>query len=199
MPAEQTSPGLRERKKLETRRTIRSVALRLFEQEGFDAVGVERIAHEANVSRATLFNYFASKQSIVFDTDPFVMDRWQAILVGQRTDGTLWATLETALVVYLETFGDLLVTVHRLKLASPTLMASSRDVTDQFWADLTAWAKRHRPTDDPCTQAFTLAAARGVFFTAFELWDADEGIEACIAVMRRGFAEAGAGFARAAS
>lgn len=187
--------GLRERKKIETRRTIRSTALELFEREGFDAVSVERIAREADVSRGTLFNYFPSKESIVFDFDPEAASRWQAILDGQAAGRPLWDTLEAALVGYAEEFADFIVAVHGLKLGSPTLMASSRDVLDDFWAGLADWAERHGPTDDARTRAFTLATARAVFSTAFELWDADRGITHCIALIRQGFAEAGAGFA----
>jgi AcrR family transcriptional regulator len=54
--------GLRERKKMETRRVIAETARALFEQRGFDAVTVAEVADAANVSVKTLFTYFQSKE-----------------------------------------------------------------------------------------------------------------------------------------
>ena len=61
--------GLRDRKKLATRRKLGEVAFRLFTERGFDAVGVREIADAADVSVTTLFKYFPSKESLVFDED----------------------------------------------------------------------------------------------------------------------------------
>lgn len=61
--------GLRDRKKLATRQKLGEVAFRLFAERGFDAVSVREIAEAADVSVTTLFNYFPSKESLVFDED----------------------------------------------------------------------------------------------------------------------------------
>jgi AcrR family transcriptional regulator len=57
--------SLRERKKLETRLRILDVAVRLFQDQGFDETPIEQVAAEANVSRATVFNYYPSKQDLL--------------------------------------------------------------------------------------------------------------------------------------
>jgi len=49
--------GLRERKKIRTRETIRQEAFRLIEENGYAATTVEQIAEAAEVSPSTFFRY----------------------------------------------------------------------------------------------------------------------------------------------
>jgi AcrR family transcriptional regulator len=62
-----TELGLRERKKQRTRELIADTARRLFAQRGFDAVPVSEIAHAAEVSEATVFNYFPTKEDLFYN------------------------------------------------------------------------------------------------------------------------------------
>jgi AcrR family transcriptional regulator len=59
-------PGLRERKKQETRQLIADTARRLFTERSFDAVPVAEVARAANVSEKTVFNYFPTKEDLVY-------------------------------------------------------------------------------------------------------------------------------------
>ena len=58
--------GLRERKKQDTREAIAETARRLFSERGFDAVTVADVARAADVSRKTVFNYFPTKEDLVY-------------------------------------------------------------------------------------------------------------------------------------
>jgi AcrR family transcriptional regulator len=57
--------GLRDRKKARTRDGIADAAISLFLARGFDNVSVVDIAAAAEVSKPTLFRYFATKEDLV--------------------------------------------------------------------------------------------------------------------------------------
>jgi AcrR family transcriptional regulator len=59
-------PGLRERKKQRTRELIAESARRLFVKRGFERVTVAEVARAAEVSEATVFNYFPTKEDLLY-------------------------------------------------------------------------------------------------------------------------------------
>jgi len=58
--------GLRERKRQQTRQELIGAAMRLFEERGYEQTTVAEIASAAGVSTKTFFNYFASKDEVLF-------------------------------------------------------------------------------------------------------------------------------------
>ena len=61
--------GLREKKKAKTRKLISDIARDLFLEKGYGAVTVAEIAEKAEVAVTTLFNYFPTKESLIFDLE----------------------------------------------------------------------------------------------------------------------------------
>ena len=62
--------GLRELKKQRTREAIAETAFGLFAERGFDRVTVAQVAVAAGVSVKTVFNYFPTKEDLLFDEIP---------------------------------------------------------------------------------------------------------------------------------
>ena len=77
--------GLRERKKVETRERISTAARQLFFERGYDAVTVVEVAAAAEVSPATVFNYFRTKEHLFFSG----LEAFEATLVQTVRDRPL--------------------------------------------------------------------------------------------------------------
>ena len=78
--------GLRESKKRRTREAIAQAAADLFHERGFAAVTVDDVARAADVSRQTVFNYFPTKEQMLFDREDEIGAALLA-LVRDRPDG----------------------------------------------------------------------------------------------------------------
>jgi len=79
--------GLREQKKLETRTALWRAAMTLFEERGYDAVSIAEIAAAATVSKMTVFNYYPTKEDLVFAPMEDHIDEF-ADVVRDRPAGT---------------------------------------------------------------------------------------------------------------
>jgi AcrR family transcriptional regulator len=138
-------PGLRERKKQQTRELIADTARRLFVERGFENVTVAEIARAADVAETTVFNYFPTKEDLVY----WRLESFEAALldaIREREPG------ESALAAFgrfvLQQRGLLaepdpeareqLAALTRMIVASPALLAREQQVYERYTASLAA-------------------------------------------------------------
>lgn len=69
MSVPEKQSGLRERKKLQTRETIRREALRLIKERGYQNTTVEQISAAADISPRTFSRYFPTKEAVLLSDD----------------------------------------------------------------------------------------------------------------------------------
>ncbi|MGV8881005.1 MAG: TetR family transcriptional regulator [Rhodoglobus sp.] len=67
-------PGLRERKRLATKRAIQLAVIDLVGERGMDGVTIDEISRVADVSPRTFFNYFPSKEAALLGDPPVMPD-----------------------------------------------------------------------------------------------------------------------------
>ncbi len=147
------SPGLRERKKLRTRAAIQKEALRLFLEKGYEETTIEDIAEAAEISPSTFFNYFPSKEAVVFedDYDPIIIAAFnaqpdagtrpiQALRMAMRE---VYARVPAEQSRIVQQRVQLFVTTPALRAA---MLAQFADLADQI-ADILA-ARSGKPKSD---------------------------------------------------
>ena len=92
-----TQLGRRERKKLETRRSLRDNALRLFAEKGFERTTIEDITEAADVAQRTFFLHFASKEDVLLADARARGAAFEAALSAQPPDASPLESVRGAL------------------------------------------------------------------------------------------------------
>ncbi|MGY4859554.1 TetR/AcrR family transcriptional regulator [Cryobacterium sp. AP23] len=145
--------GLRERKRLATRREIQRAVLTLCSQRGIDKVTVEEISRFAEISPRTFFNYFASKDSaLVGDELELACESDIERFVAGGPDGDVLADLATLIGLSLQnTDGDR--EIHELRRAvmkdNSYLFTMRMATLRNFEAGLQSIVERRFAADDP--------------------------------------------------
>ena len=89
--------GLRERKKRRTRRALMEAAYRLFDERGYEETTVGAIAEAADVSPATFYLHFPTKEDVLFVDGPHYLDIAVDAIADRRPDDQPSDTLVRAL------------------------------------------------------------------------------------------------------
>lgn len=166
-------PGLRERRRRQTRREIADAAIQLFCRQGVEHTTVDDIAHAAGVSPRTFFRYAATKQHAIFVDD----DGRERLLAAVRADAAAGASplaaIERAHTLLLAEFDDLSPTeqerglrVRELIFADEGLLALALARDAETLDQLVAFVRERDPGTLSALQARTLVTAVG---TAFRL------------------------------
>jgi AcrR family transcriptional regulator len=129
MSVNDASLGLRERKKIRTRETIRREAFRLIDQNGYPETTVEQIAEAAEVSPSTFFRYFPSKESVLLadDIDPVMLNALEQAPPELTPIQALRRAFEVTLAMMSEDEWEFERTRQRLVFSIPELKAAQYD------------------------------------------------------------------------
>lgn len=159
--------GLRERKKQATRDALVRAAMRLFDEQGYAATSVAQVAEAAEVSPATFFVYFPTKEDVVFADQGRRVEQVSEILGNRGAEETVASVLRRAFAFLLETglIGDgdeeTQAARGRVVAASPELRQAA---VGRLFACEQRWADALQETDselDPLIVHSTLGAALG--------------------------------------
>jgi AcrR family transcriptional regulator len=160
-----TEMGLRERKKQRTRQQIADVAWALFAERGFEQVPVSEIAAAADVSEATVFNYFQTKEDLVFHR----MEAFEQELLDTMRDREAGETIVQAFGRFVlrprgflgsgdPAASEAMRTVARV-MASPALQARERDILDRYTDSLASLIARERGREEGDVESWVVANA----------------------------------------
>lgn len=94
-----TEPTLWERSRQLAVREILDTAIRLFEEQGYDATTIAQIAREAGISQRSLFRYFGTKEDLVCGDQDALGELLRSTVESQPEDVSPRAALEAGFTV----------------------------------------------------------------------------------------------------
>jgi AcrR family transcriptional regulator len=136
--------GLRERKRISTRRALEEAALALFSQRGFSRTTIDEIASRAEVSRSTFFRYFGSKESVLFAPDDEAARHFLELISARPVEEGPLVAFEQALLVLAAGTADRFE--RDVLRAREDLIANDPHLRAKRAEHLTKWTERFAQT-----------------------------------------------------
>jgi AcrR family transcriptional regulator len=172
--------GRRERKKLEVRERILTTARDLFAKNGFHDTTVDQIAEAADVSPATFFNYFQSKQTLLELMTDEVVEALNALSTQYLEGGGSSAerlrrfiqSASESIAANRDIARDVLIEFIR-KDATPDGQPPYLRRLQQPFVDLIAEGQRRREIREDHDAAFLAQMLVGMLNSAITAWLAD--------------------------
>jgi AcrR family transcriptional regulator len=166
-------PDWRQRKKNATRDRIRTSALRLFREQGYDATTVEQIASTAGVSHMTFFRYFPTKEDVALSDsyDPLIASALERTPAGWPLSRRIRAVLVEGLRQVYDSDRDTMLAQNKLIVATPVLR-------ERLWASQIATQQlilRALGPDPSFRDKVTVAACLAAATTAVLTWVENDG------------------------
>ncbi len=78
----------REANKIKCRQQILKASRRLFKEKGYDNTMIEDVADKADISKATLYNYFPNKESLLVGTMDDQIEATRRYIAGEGGDSS---------------------------------------------------------------------------------------------------------------
>jgi len=174
-------PSLRDRASRAVRTEVAEVAMRLFQEQGFEKTTVDQIAAAAGLSRTSFFRYFATKEDVVLGHLEELKQKLLEALVARPEQEPVWRSLRQAFDVLIE--DAVALPEHGLALARMMLDTPSlryRQLGKQLgWQDvLVPEIARRLGVADAARDArprALAAAALGCLNAAADVWTVSDG------------------------
>lgn len=191
--------GLRERKKLDTRRALSDAALELAFERGLENITRDDIADRAGVSLRTFSNYFTGKYEALAYRQIERIRRGLAALRERPSDEPLWTAISAAVLEPLVSDGADEMVPTRKQLAELRKLVQAlqtrRAISEDLFADWVSVIAERTGTDPVHDLYPRLVAAivRAVVEAAMEAYVVADPPVAITSMLRRGLAEVAAG------
>jgi len=183
------APGLRERKRQQTRERLTRAAMALFLERGFEATTLDDIAAAADISRRSFFHYFASKEDVVFAWHDEFTAALTAVIAARPAGESMLSTAENAIAAMVRQLepGEAMA-MAQLKRDNPALQARDQVKYEKLERALAeALGKRAGHKTERLQARLVAMIATGAMRIGGELWAAEGAREKPEALVKRTF------------
>jgi AcrR family transcriptional regulator len=185
-----SAPGLRQRKRQQTRHRLTEAAMALFLERGFEATTLDDITAAADVSRRSFFHYFASKEDVVFAWQEESTASLIAAVAARPANESMLTAAENAILAMVRQLkpGEA-IAIARLKRDNPALQARDQVKYEKLERALAeALGKRAGHQPEKLQARLVAMIATGAMRIGGEFWAAEGAREKPEALVKRTFA-----------